>query len=169
MPRHTTTTKIKKEAKTIKKSVEKKTPVRKSVARTSAVSSSVKAKKTDSNFNILNIVAILGLLIVLGLVVFSLDRYNSSRQKLPAPVISVPAVTYDCAEGKTALAVLQDTAEAKTQESTLGLYVDTINNTQNKDGNFWIFYVNGQIANAGPDQYTCQAGDKVEWRYEKIM
>lgn len=49
----------------------------------------------------------------------------------------------------------------------LGFFVDSINGKKNADGSYWFLYVNGRSSDTGASQTTLDAGDAVEWRYEK--
>lgn len=120
------------------------------------------------DFKIGNILAIIILIVLVGLGTVYLAKYNSAQ--VPAPAVSnAQIISYDCAEGQTALAVLQDDNEVKTQDSDYGVYVDEINGTKNGDGSFWIYYVNGEMGQVGAEQYQCTNNDKIEWRFEEIM
>lgn len=50
---------------------------------------------------------------------------------------------------------------------SLGFFVDSINGRQNADGRYWFLYVNGLSASAGASAVVVNAGDTVEWKYEK--
>jgi len=124
---------------------------------------------TTPSMGIGNIIAIVVVIALVGLTASFLTKFNTAKNPVGPAVASVQTINYDCPEGQTALAVLKEENEVKTQESSLGLFVDAINNTSNTDNSFWIFYVNGQMGQVGADQYTCQNGDKIEWRFEKIL
>jgi len=112
--------------------------------------------------NIIAIVVLVGLLILAG---WGISKY--SKDSVPQ-VAAAQTLDYDCSEGQTALGVLKEKAEVKTQDSDYGVYVDEINGTANDDGGFWIYYINGEMGEVGADQYSCQDGDKIEWRFEKL-
>lgn len=120
------------------------------------------------NLKLGNIIAIIILMVLVGLGAVYLAKYNAAKTPTPA-VSSVQIISYDCEQGQIALAVLQDDNEVKTQDSELGVFVDEINGVKNGGGGFWIYYVNGQMGQVGAEDYQCQAGDKIEWRFEKIM
>jgi hypothetical protein len=48
----------------------------------------------------------------------------------------------------------------------LGAFVESINGLENKDGKYWILYVNGATSTLGVSQALVMPGDTVEWRYE---
>ncbi len=50
---------------------------------------------------------------------------------------------------------------------SLGFFVESINGKENADGNYWFLYVSGKSSDAGASQTRLQAGDIVEWRYQK--
>lgn len=117
-----------------------------------------------------NVIAIVVVIVIIVAIGFGVDKYTKARTKGAQPAVAAAqTVAYDCAEGKTALDVLKTTAKTNVQDSSLGAYVESINDTANSENQFWIFYVNGQIGTVGSDQYTCKDGDKIEWRYEKLF
>lgn len=116
-----------------------------------------------------NIIAIIILIGLIGLGGGYLAKHNQAKVSAPQSVAAVQTISYDCEEGQTALTVLKDDNEVKTQDSELGVFVDEINGVKNGDGSFWIYYVNGEMGQVGAEEYQCQAGDKIEWRFEKIM
>lgn len=76
-------------------------------------------------------------------------------------------ITYDGAEGKTALALLQEQESVETKDSSYGTYVDSINGLKGgTDGKYWTFYVNGQMSQVGADAYTTKSGDSIEWKFQ---
>lgn len=49
----------------------------------------------------------------------------------------------------------------------MGVLVEQIDNLKNgADNKFWIYYVNGQMAQVSASKYILKGGDKVEWRFE---
>lgn len=121
-----------------------------------------------NDINLGNIIAIVVLISLVGLGGVYLAQYQSA--KTPAPSVSAgQTISYDCEQGRLALDILKEDNEVVTQDSEEGLFVTEINGVKNTDGSFWIFYVNGEMGQQlGVDQYSCQAGDKIEWRFEKI-
>lgn len=149
--------------KSAKKVIAKKTPV---MAKT--VTSTVHTKeKTETNFSLMNAVAIIVVVAIIAFVAFLTSSKNdpSSLQQ----VKSVASVTYDCNANQNALTLLKDANNVETQDSSYGVFVDSINSQANTNDSFWIFYVNGEMGAVAPDQYTCKDGDKIEWRFEKIL
>lgn len=122
-----------------------------------------------STISIGNIIAIIVVIALIGFGASYLSKFSTAQKPAIQTVSGVQSINYDCPAGQTALAVLKETNTVQAQDSSMGLFVDTINGTTNTDNSFWIFYVNGQMGQVGADQYTCQAGDKIEWRFEKIL
>lgn len=58
--------------------------------------------------------------------------------------------------------------EVKTKESDFGVLVEAIDKVENSADQFWMYYVNGQLAPTAADQYQLKAGDLIEWKYEKL-
>lgn len=70
-------------------------------------------------------------------------------------------------EGKTALELLKGSHESIVKTYSFGSLVESIDGLANgTDKKYWIYYVNGQTAEVGADQYTLKAGDVVEWKFE---
>jgi len=175
----------KKEAKTkpakkvIAKKIEK--PIKKVIAKTTKATSSKKvAAKTVTvkpkivineklKSNLMTILAIIVIIAIFAALGFIVDRNNQKNKPTPKKVAAAQSISYDCVNGKTALDLLKDKAEIKTVDSSYGVYVSQINDTTNSEGSFWVFYIDGQMAQVSPDQYTCTGNEKVEWRFEKII
>lgn len=167
--------------KIIKKEVLKekvKKPLPKKVAKSLPEETSVVGKivnlphktiRQENNFGLINIIAIIAVIILIILAAIGTDSLKRNKKNAPQEVASTQSISYDCEANKTALTVLQEKNDVKTQDSQFGVYVDSINGIQNDNENFWIPYVNGQMSNISPDQYNCQTGDKVEWRFEKFL
>jgi hypothetical protein len=79
-------------------------------------------------------------------------------------------VSYEGQTGKTALETLKSLAQVKTQSSSYGDFVTSINGVA-ADGSkqFWSFYVNGKLASEGAGTYKTTNGQKIEWRVEDVQ
>lgn len=75
-------------------------------------------------------------------------------------------LNYDGQNGKTALELLRVTHKVEVQESSIGTFVNSIDNTKNEDNKYWMFYVEGKLASESADKYITKDGEKIEWRYE---
>lgn len=49
----------------------------------------------------------------------------------------------------------------------LGYFIEEINGIKNKGGAYWTLYVNEEFAHSGASDYKVQAGDVIEWKFEK--
>ncbi len=74
-------------------------------------------------------------------------------------------VTYKGEEGKDALTLLKEFA--KVEQGPSGL-VTSINSrlAEDKNKEFWAFYVNGKMSEVGPADYQTKDEDKIEWKIE---
>jgi len=76
-------------------------------------------------------------------------------------------------EAMTALQILRQGAakldlELQTKEYEFGTAVEGIGGKiGGAEGKYWLYYINGQMANVGVDAQAVQAGDKLEFKYEK--
>lgn len=53
--------------------------------------------------------------------------------------------------------------------SKYGIFVESIIGIKNGDeGKYWQYYVNGVLGDVAADKKMVKAGDKVEWRFEKV-
>lgn len=104
------------------------------------------------------------------------EQAQESSQQQPeqtAPQITISedgkTVSYDGAEGTTALVTLEGLTEVKTKDSSFGKFVTAINGVEaDSKTEYWAFYVNGTPASVGAETYTAKANDKFEWRLEKL-
>lgn len=120
-------------------------------------------------------VIILAAILILGGSLLGSYVSNKQAQKSVAgtqiqfqPVVE-KTISYDGQEGKNALELLNASHEVKTEESTVGIFVTSIDNTVNESDKYWMFYVDGQLAPVGADQYTTKNDEKIEWRYERFQ
>ena len=65
------------------------------------------------------------------------------------------------------LASTSDFTFAGRDYPSLGFFVDSINGKKAENGHSWILYVNGKLSGTGASQTILDAGNTLEWRYEK--
>lgn len=128
-----------------------------------------KASETVSGFKLMNVVALIVVIGIFGFGGHFIGKQNANNSKsVEEQVEATQVIAYEGVDGKTALDLLKERAEIQSQESSLGVFVTSINGTSNSDTQFWLFYVNGEMAPFASDQYQTKNGDKIEWRYEKL-
>lgn len=124
------------------------------------------------------IIALVAVLVVaVGAVVVIRTINNNARQQENSSEVqennNTPVsdeIVYDGVDGKTALELLKEKYEVKTQEYTgMGEFVTGIDGKQADDTHFWAFYVNGMMAEEGAGTYGTKAGEKIEWKLEEIV
>lgn len=76
-------------------------------------------------------------------------------------------------ERKTVLEILSQIAQEnnfslESKDSDFGVFIEEISGVKNSQDHFWMYYVNGQMAEVSADQYQLQHDDVVEWKYEEI-
>jgi len=128
-------------------------------------------------WSLASIISVVILLVILGLVgifVGPVAEKNKTNQAVAglesqAAPVTVKTISYDGQDGKTALAILQETHKVNIQESSMGPFVMAIDDTENQADTFWMFYVDGMLAPVGADQYKTKNGEKIEWRFEKFQ
>jgi hypothetical protein len=120
-------------------------------------------------------IIILGAILIIGgsLLGSSISKKQSQKavsglESQFKPVVE-KVISYDGQDGKTALQILDEKYDIKTEQSSIGVFVNSIDGTDNTNDSYWMFYVDGQLAPVGADQYKTKAGEKIEWRYEKLQ
>ncbi len=54
-------------------------------------------------------------------------------------------------------------------DSRYGIFVESIGGIKNGDGGkYWQYYINDKLGDVAADKKEVKAGDKVEWRFEKV-
>lgn len=76
----------------------------------------------------------------------------------------------DLSEPQTAISALEyltgkNDIELETTQYDFGVLVDSIGGKQNTDKMAWIYFVNGESASVGADQYELKPGDTILWKY----
>lgn len=136
------------------------------------VNSTVDVRVKSNNkidLSVMNIVAMIIVLAIFGFIgYFSAQKNNVNTDLNTQAVAAVQAIAYDGEDGKNALDLLKSKAEIQTQDSSIGVFVISINGVSNSNDHFWMFYVNGELAQVSADQYTTKNGDKIEWRYDQF-
>jgi len=57
----------------------------------------------------------------------------------------------------------------QTKMYNIGIFIEMIGDKKNgRDGKYWTYYVNGKFAPVAADKFKLKAGDKVEWKFEKL-
>ncbi len=83
-------------------------------------------------------------------------------------------VEFESLEARTALELLRKGVEVNelemmVKEYDFGSMVESINGLINTKDKAWIYYVNGESATVGADQYELNDGDEIEWKYTKPL
>lgn len=131
----------------------------------------VRIKKTAEKISLINIVAIVVLIALFGIGGHFIGRLNESKVSTAASsqISGVQTFSYEGETGKTALDLLKSKSDVQVSESSLGSFVMSINGTTNSDSQFWMLYINGELATTAADQAQTKEGDKIDWRFEKFQ
>ncbi len=109
--------------------------------------------------------SIIGLLAVIGggWVAFHQSAKQSAAHITTVSVQKSNTFSYKGEDGKSALAILQETASVTFASSGL---VIAINGRKADDTRheYWAFYINGKMADVGPKDYQTKSTDTIEWR-----
>ena len=77
------------------------------------------------------------------------------------------AFSYRGEEGKTALELLRENYNIETEEYSFGEMVVSINGVAAGEGEFWAFYVDGEMSEVGAGELVTSDGQLLEWKLEK--
>lgn len=120
-------------------------------------------------------IIILGAILIIGGSLLGSSVSNKQSQKAVSglesqfkPVVE-KVISYDGQDNKTALDLLKEGRDVQTQESSIGVFVTGIDGTANTTDTYWMPYVNDQLLPDSSDKYQTKAGEKIEWRYEKLQ
>lgn len=109
------------------------------------------------------IAAVVAVVILVG----GYSLYGGKNANYQSTQTQLDIVAYDCEKGKTAYALLGETREINTKDTSFGkqiLGIDGKNADETKE--YWAFYVDGKLAAVGAEAYTCADAEKVEWKLE---
>ncbi|MDO8686759.1 MAG: DUF4430 domain-containing protein [Candidatus Berkelbacteria bacterium] len=128
----------------------------------------VRIKKASEGISLINIVAIVVLIALVGIGGHFLGKFKENKVEVStsSQISGVQTFSYEGENGKNALELLKSKADAQVSESSLGSFVMSIDGTGNSDSQFWMLYVNGELATTGADQVQTKDGDKIDWRFE---
>lgn len=76
----------------------------------------------------------------------------------------------EAGENADAFGVLQDSeVEFKYSNSDMGIMINSIEGVENNqdEEKYWMFYVDGEMAEKGAGQKEVEAGDKLKFKYQK--
>ena len=132
--------------------------------------SKVKSENRDLSFSLVNIIALVIVIIIAGFIGWGFDiaKQNKTISHSEEKVAAVQSIVYNGQEGKNALELLKGIATIQTQDSSMGTFVTAINDIQNTNTQYWMFYVNNELAPVAADQYQTKNDDKIQWRFEDI-
>ena len=129
---------------------------------------------------------LVALIIALGFGAWALSSYQSddttpqsqanadSNQGSNRPETTKPGRienSYQATPGITSLEQLKSEARDViiVENSEFGAYVDSIEGHQGgTEGYYWSFYINGEMAQVGADDYIQEEGDIIEWKYQNL-
>lgn len=102
----------------------------------------------------------------LGKVTVPSEEKNVNAEESALPAASA-TFEYQGEEGKTAFALLQEQYDVEYDQFDFGVLIKSINGEQSDDSHFWLYYINGEQAQTGADQFETQTGDVILWRLEE--
>lgn len=75
-------------------------------------------------------------------------------------------IELDMTAGQTVFELLNAQHEIKFKQTSMGIFIESINGIKNKSGQAWKFYVNDQPAQVSCNNVVVFEGDKVTWKFE---
>lgn len=121
------------------------------------------------------VMAALAITIAVAVFVLQTVATDKSRQGQQTSTASTAqkadktTVSYQGKEGKTALELLKDSHEIKTETyEGFGELVTSIDGVSADSKHFWAFYVNGKESQVGASTYKAKSTDKITWKLEEI-
>lgn len=91
-----------------------------------------------------------------GKVILEVEVLGSVNQKI-----------YDF-ENITALELLQKENNVNLTYSKYGAFIECINEICSDNDNYWMYYVNGEMASVGAGDYNVKNNDTIEFEYGRI-
>jgi hypothetical protein len=136
-----------------------------------------KMKNNLKNWGVINLLAAALLFIIVIVGGSLLGGYVKNRQanqsvngiEVQSTPVTQQTIAYNGQDGKNALDLLKASHKVETEDSSTGSFVTSIDGTVNTDNTYWMFYVNGQLASTGADQFVTKNGDKIEWRFQTFQ
>lgn len=118
------------------------------------------------------------IIIILGaaLILLAIGIKVANQNK---PVVSNNTLTYVIAGEKSSQTVFDALKELSNggkafelkynNNYSFGVFIESIGGVKNgDDGKYWQYYVNDKLGEVAADKQELKAGDKVEWRFEKV-
>ena len=67
--------------------------------------------------------------------------------------------------GSTAFDALDKVAKVEATDSEYGKFITSINGVSQNESNYWLFFVNNELASVGSSSYVLESGDEIEFRF----
>lgn len=98
------------------------------------------------------------------------DQTASQTASAKTEQASPTEVSYVAKPGISSLDQLKTVARSlATQHSDYGEYVDAMEGHKGGDaGNYWSFYIDGELSSVGADSYIQKGGEKIVWKFQKL-
>ncbi|MCX6809962.1 MAG: DUF4430 domain-containing protein [Candidatus Berkelbacteria bacterium] len=93
--------------------------------------------------------------------------FNKKAATNPTAVaIEQKTIEYQGEEGKTAFDILKANHQVESQDSSLGVMVNSIDDLKSTDKDFWLYSVNGAQPSVAADKYQTKSSDSIKWEYK---
>jgi len=108
-------------------------------------------------------------LLLFGLYLISPLNDRSSVQTTVSDTATPSEVIYQGVDGQDALTILKASHTVETDMYDFGEMVTSIDGVAGDNDHFWSFYVNGQPATVGAQDYQTKSTDTISWRLESVL
>ena len=96
-----------------------------------------------------------------------LGRFEKNYVPIPEKKAPSDYITYTGEDGVSAYQILVEKEHAWLLTNSSGLIISINDRKADLDKHeFWAFYVNGKMAEVGPQDYITKGVDKIEWKIE---
>jgi len=120
---------------------------------------------TDSRWKI-------GLVVVIALTAIfvwkDLTTQRTGSENSNPEVLGAQTITYKGVDGKTTLDLLKKDHRVEYSDSSLGVFINSIDGVANSTESYWMYYVDGELGQLAPDKFMTKNNQTIEWKYEKI-
>lgn len=116
---------------------------------------------------------------ILGALLLAILLAGCAAEELPAGDNKIPITlvinygtfnhTYDLMVNQSSVlfdVLAENVNMSYTEDPTYGAFITAINGVESAGGKYWMYYVNGELAQVGVSSYIVQSNDVIEFRYE---
>lgn len=118
---------------------------------------------------------IIGLALAALILAIGIKTASYNKPKTGGDNLRIEYAITNSVKEQTVFGALKDLSQKENFELkynnnySFGVFVESIAGVPNgKDGKYWQYYVNDNLGEVAADKKEVKAGDRVEWRFEKV-